>query len=126
MFTQRALPPPHPRWACSKQGHALYWAILLIKYSRNALEDPSLIRPPGKQLCRKQLSPAILALADPSTTGTSQPPALPTDWPPACSDEARAQVKQPACVFYCRQGIIPTKTHTWVSADVLSAPSAAQ
>ncbi|CAI7782781.1 unnamed protein product [Closterium sp. NIES-53] len=114
------------KWACSKQGHALYWAILLIKYSRNALEDPSLIRPPGKQLCRKQLSPAILALADPSTTGTSQPPALPTDWPPACSDEARAQVKQPACVFYCRQGIIPTKTHTWVSADVLSAPSAAQ
>ncbi|CAI5536776.1 unnamed protein product [Closterium sp. Naga37s-1] len=114
------------KWACSKQGHALYWAILLIKYSRNALEDPSLIRPPGKQLCRKQLSPAILALAEPSTTGTSQPPALPTDWPPACSDEARAQVKQPACVFYCRQGIIPTKTHTWVSADVLSAPSAAQ
>ncbi|CAI5982320.1 unnamed protein product [Closterium sp. NIES-65] len=86
------------KWACSKKGHALYWAILLIKYSRNAMEDPSLIRPPGKQLCRKQLSPAILALADPSTTGTSQPPALPTDWPPACSDEARAQVKQPAAL----------------------------
>ncbi|CAI5457936.1 unnamed protein product [Closterium sp. Yama58-4] len=94
------------KWACTKQGHALYWAILLIKYSRNAMEDPSLIRPPGKQLCRKQLSPAILALADPSTTGTSQPPALPTDWPPACSEEARAQVKQPACVFYCRQGLL--------------------
>ncbi|GJP39429.1 hypothetical protein CLOM_g23802 [Closterium sp. NIES-68] len=116
------------KWACTRGGHMLYWAVLLIKYSKNALQDPSTIKAPVKTLCQDPLDPALLEMAGLSASTSSSPPSLtlPDSWPPTCSPDNIDRSAQPKCVFYCRKGIIPSKSFVWVSAEALKAGGGAQ
>ncbi|CAI7897333.1 unnamed protein product [Closterium sp. NIES-53] len=117
------------RWACTRSGHTLYWAILLIKYSKNALQDPSTIKAPVKTLCQDPLDPALLemaGLAAPSSPSSSPALSLPDSWPPVCSRDNIDRSTQPKCVYYCQKGVIPGKSFVWVSAEALKAGGGAQ
>ncbi|CAI5966811.1 unnamed protein product [Closterium sp. NIES-64] len=117
------------KWACTRSGHTLYWAILLIKYSKNALQDPSTIKAPVKTLCQDPLDPALLemaGLAAPSSPTSSPSLSLPDSWPPVCSRDNIDRSAQPKCVYYCQKGVIPGKSFVWVSAEALKAGGGAQ
>ncbi|CAI7876436.1 unnamed protein product, partial [Closterium sp. NIES-54] len=117
------------KWACTRSGHTLYWAILLIKYSKNALQDPSTIKAPVKTLCQDPLDPALLemaGLAAPSSPSSSPALSLPDSWPPVCSRDNIDRSTQPKCVYYCQKGVIPGKSFVWVSAEALKAGGGAQ
>ncbi|CAI6002696.1 unnamed protein product [Closterium sp. NIES-64] len=117
------------KWACTRSGHTLYWAILLIKYSKNALQDPSTIKAPVKTLCQDPLDPALLemaGLAAPSSPTSSPSLSLPDSWPPVCSRDNIDRSAQPKCVYYCQKGVIPGKSFVWVSAEALKAGVGAQ
>ncbi|CAI5508241.1 unnamed protein product [Closterium sp. Naga37s-1] len=117
------------KWACTRGGHTLYWAILLIKYSKNALQDPSTIKAPVKTLCQDPLDPALLEMAGlaAASSPTSSPSlSLPDSWPPVCSRDNIDRSAQPKCVYYCQKGVIPGKSFVWVSAEALKAGGGAQ
>lgn len=108
------------KWACTWEGRTLYWAILLVKYSKNALESPESVVAP-KSLCGGRPQKSILKLHTFSKTGAVE---VPSDWPPLCSKVAPGpnfdKSSQPPCTFFCIHGRIPEEKWIWLSSEGFS------
>lgn len=110
-------PPMVPRrHVCTWKGRMLYWAVLLVKYSRNALEDPGAIRSPEpSSLCRHQVN--LTAIKRPRLH--RELPQPPESWPPGCGVPGADRVAQPPCAYFCRPGQIIGAPQIWVPSSVV-------
>ncbi|CAI7827039.1 unnamed protein product [Closterium sp. NIES-54] len=106
------------RWGCSLEGRTLYWAVLLVKYAAQALEDPSAVtRPDVVSTCpappaKERMRPAQ------EESAIVRPEA---GWPPVCADKEVARVKQPPCTFFCVKGPMPRNRQVWLNADLFDS-----
>ncbi|CAI5473088.1 unnamed protein product [Closterium sp. Yama58-4] len=106
------------RLGCSLEGRTLYWAVLLVKYAAQALEDPSAVtRPDVVSTCpappaRERMRPAQ------EESEIVRPEA---GWPPVCADKDVARVKQPPCTFFCVKGPMPRNRQVWLNADLFDS-----
>ncbi|CAI7853316.1 unnamed protein product [Closterium sp. NIES-53] len=116
-LTRSTFPPP-TRWGCSLEGRTLYWAVLLVKYAAQALEDPSAVtRPDVVSTCpappaKERMRPAQ------EESAIVRPEA---GWPPVCADKEVARVKQPPCTFFCVKGPMPRNRQVWLNADLFDS-----
>ncbi|GJP74137.1 hypothetical protein CLOP_g4766 [Closterium sp. NIES-67] len=106
------------RWGCSLEGRTLYWAILLVKYSTQALEDPSAVQPPERvSTCPAPPDKARMRPTQDESDRETPDPA----WPPVCADKDVARVRQPLCTFFCVKGPMPRNRQIWLSADLFDS-----
>lgn len=112
------LPHAHDvaRWACTWSGRTLYWAILLIKYSKDALEIPTAAKPPAS-ICNHAFPTEAMR---PAKSLKEQQGMVPPQWPPRCQLESYSEVEQPPCAFFCIHGSMRGLPEPWLSADSLN------
>lgn len=112
-------PCPLPLWCrhvCTWKGRMLYWAVLLVKYSQNALEDPGSIHPPpSSSLCQHQVN--LTAIKRPRLHRDLPQP--PENWPPICGAPVAAEVTQPPCAYFCNPGQMTDIPQIWVPSSVV-------
>ena len=96
----------------------LYWAVLLAKYSTQAMQDASKVRSPKVvHNCSDVLRPEWMLHA-PDDPRDRFP--LPPNYPPMCKDED-VMDRQVPCSYFCVQGIIDTERHVWLSANLFDS-----
>ncbi|CAI5962328.1 unnamed protein product [Closterium sp. NIES-64] len=106
------------KWGCSLEGRKLYWAVLLVKYAAQALEDPSAVtRPDVVSTCPAPPAKDRMRPAQ-EESEIVRPEA---GWPPVCADKDVARVKQPPCTFFCVKGPMPRNRQVWLNADLFDS-----
>jgi len=92
----------------------LYWAVLLVKYSRNALENSGAMHPPPSSLCQHQVN--LTAMKKPRLH--RELPQPPGELAPCLRRTGRDGVTQPPCAYFCSPGEIEGPRY-WVPASVV-------
>eukprot|EP00271_Cylindrocystis_brebissonii_P023139 TRINITY_DN93_c0_g3_i1.p1 TRINITY_DN93_c0_g3~~TRINITY_DN93_c0_g3_i1.p1 ORF type:complete len:530 (-),score=85.58 TRINITY_DN93_c0_g3_i1:629-2218(-) len=95
------------RYVCSWEGRALYWAIALVKYEAEAMEDPDDVHIP-LTLCNGR---APHALSRPFEGFSPKAPKCGTP---------EAESNQPKCAYYCSDGEVVKAKWQWLSSASLS------
>lgn len=90
----------------------LYWAVLLVKYSTLALEDPSAVRRP--HAVRKCASPPRAEWMAPHKYKQ------PKGFPPKCGSKKQDK-SQPPCSFFCTDGRPSISREVWLTADLFDS-----
>ncbi|CAI7761158.1 unnamed protein product, partial [Closterium sp. NIES-53] len=99
--------------ACSWEGRRLYWAVLLIKYSASAMEDPSKVKAP-EQLFECKDPPKQQDI-EPRRTAKDKRPTPPL-WPAYCSSPEE-DANQSPCAHFC-EGKMAESKWKWLTPDV--------
>lgn len=109
------------RWACTWSGRALYWAVLLIKYSKNAMSDPSAVKHPRRRDVCQQTAEAYMMVPQ-RMKGNPKAHLPPENWPPICDSPEMDTVRQPKCAFYCDGDVLPGKEYWLTTKAVRKIP----
>eukprot|EP00850_Spirogloea_muscicola_P022977 SM000321S12210 [mRNA] locus=s321:93330:96812:- [translate_table: standard] len=93
------------KWGCTWEGRTLYWAIVLVKWQKNAMEEPQAVEAPA-ELCD---GPAVSKPIDQVPNNT-----------PKCGTAEADSSDQPKCTFFCINGRIDEEKWFWLSSEVFS------
>ena len=110
-------PPPTRRRACSFDGRMLYWAVLLAKYSTQAMQDASAVLSP-EVIHNCSVVPMEWMLQAPDTAKDAPP--VPKNYPPLCRDED-VMDRQVPCSYFCMHGVIESERHVWLEANLFDS-----
>ncbi|GJP29180.1 hypothetical protein CLOM_g18152 [Closterium sp. NIES-68] len=96
---------------CTWEGRRLYWAILLVKYSASALEDPANVTQPITFQCNARPTQDDVE----NSSKYSKP--KPAIWIPRCQTPDE-EPNQPPCTHFCAGPLFESKWK-WLTADLL-------